>query len=1086
MEIKIISAGAGSGKTYSLTGEMTALLKNGVRPAAIVATTFTKKAAAELQERVRVRLLEAGLFEQANELGEAMIGTVNSLGLRLLQRFAFEAGVSPLVETMADEDAQLMFNQSLSQVILPERIEQMNLLSDRLGLTQKSFGDDEYDWRKDIRTITDLARANDFSIEVLEKSRDRSLDGLLRFFQNEEEEREPRPADFNWNAELKRALIETISALESNEKDDTKTTRTAVEDLRNFQNQLNWRGELFWGEWVKISKLKVATKSADLFEPLRQLARDHDQNSLFLADIQSFTKTIFDTAIDALQEFAAYKRKRGLIDYIDMEALVNRLLDRPTVQETLRGELDLLLVDEFQDTSPIQLSIFLKMSRLAKHSIWVGDPKQSIYGFRGAEPALMAAVVEKSGGIRPENILRHSWRSVPDLVHAANAIFTRAFSDLPAEQVALEPKRPPVAQPTVDFDEQKPLIHWHFLNELDERKTPGKPWFENCIASQLAVWLERNPLVLPKGEKEPRPARPGDVAILCRSNQACIEVAEALHRAGLKAAIARAGLLDTTEAKLVLACLKFALNSHDALAIAEILVLAEGSPLEAVIEDRLLFLEKQTGGDELEAAISGQKFYGKWASESFFIQKINDLRARTAELSSAEILDFLLDELDLRRLVATWGNAAQRLDNVDIMRRMALRYEENCHRLHAGASLGGFLLYLKDLDKNKKDNQASGESPDAVRVMTYHASKGLEFPVTVLYSLEGKLRGSVWGAALVRETPDVSLDDILGTRWLRFWVNPYGQQLGGTRLEEAVEASPEHAEARRAALAEEARLLYVGLTRARDFLVFPTTMRPTLWLNRTFHHGIEDRPTLDSEGTETSFEWAGRILEKTTETAYFGKEFGEKAGEEPPFTFPAEPFGRGNFRPLRIDPATDLPYGWQPKIGQPNFWGSPILWKKTPDDSGPGIKVLLEFLLADNPNFSETTRLAMADRLIKLHGCRENLAAEMLVAQLDSWWAYLPFFDPKNQLARAVPVRRHFEKRLFEGRADLLFEVGGELQIFLLGGPTMGGKLTRQRVGERAGELYFLQKSLEKERFSLKTRAFVLFAADGFWVEVGV
>ena len=82
LSIKIISAGAGSGKTYSLTSEMTALLRTGVRASGIVATTFTKKAAAELQERVRVRLLQEGLFEQANELGQALIGTVHSLGTR--------------------------------------------------------------------------------------------------------------------------------------------------------------------------------------------------------------------------------------------------------------------------------------------------------------------------------------------------------------------------------------------------------------------------------------------------------------------------------------------------------------------------------------------------------------------------------------------------------------------------------------------------------------------------------------------------------------------------------------------------------------------------------------------------------------------------------------------------------------------------------------------------------------------------------------------------------------------------------------------------------------------------------------------
>ena len=88
MNIRIISAGAGSGKTYRLTNELVKLLQGGVRASGIIATTFTQKAAAELQERVRVRLLGEGLTEQADELNNALIGTVHALGVKPLKRFA--------------------------------------------------------------------------------------------------------------------------------------------------------------------------------------------------------------------------------------------------------------------------------------------------------------------------------------------------------------------------------------------------------------------------------------------------------------------------------------------------------------------------------------------------------------------------------------------------------------------------------------------------------------------------------------------------------------------------------------------------------------------------------------------------------------------------------------------------------------------------------------------------------------------------------------------------------------------------------------------------------------------------------------
>ena len=115
--LKIISAGAGSGKTYSLTQEMAKLLtpdtegRAKVRASGIIASTFTNKAAAELKERVRIELLEGGLTKEADELGNAMIGTVHSIGVQLLKRFAFEAGVSPEVDIIADSDQQMILRQ---------------------------------------------------------------------------------------------------------------------------------------------------------------------------------------------------------------------------------------------------------------------------------------------------------------------------------------------------------------------------------------------------------------------------------------------------------------------------------------------------------------------------------------------------------------------------------------------------------------------------------------------------------------------------------------------------------------------------------------------------------------------------------------------------------------------------------------------------------------------------------------------------------------------------------------------------------------------------------------------------------------
>ncbi|MFT6360567.1 MAG: superfamily I DNA/RNA helicase, partial [Saprospiraceae bacterium] len=284
MNIKIISAGAGSGKTYRLTSEMVELLKSGkVRASGIIATTFTKKAAAELQERVRVRLLEEGLTKEADDLTNALIGTVHGLGVKLLKRFAFEAGVSPEVAIIADEDQQIMFNQSLSTVLTSDKVETVEKLCDRLGLHKK----ERYDWRKMVKQLTEVARANDFGKEVLEVSKVKSFAGFKAFLG----EGEGKDA-VAWLARAPNILKETIQLLNDNE-DETKMTQTAIKDLKGLQNELRFRGDLHWYQWVKICKLKTGAKSRDEVLDLKEFAQQHVEMKAFHEDIKNFIYQIF-------------------------------------------------------------------------------------------------------------------------------------------------------------------------------------------------------------------------------------------------------------------------------------------------------------------------------------------------------------------------------------------------------------------------------------------------------------------------------------------------------------------------------------------------------------------------------------------------------------------------------------------------------------------------------------------------------------------------------------------------------------------------------------------------------------------------
>lgn len=1066
--LKIISAGAGSGKTYRLTSEMVELLKGGVRASGIIATTFTKKAAAELQERVRVRLLEEGLTDQADELTNALIGTVHGLGVKLLRRFAFEAGVSPDVDIIADEDQQVMFNKSLATVLTLDKMEAMDRYTNSLGLNKKG----EYDWRKKVKELTDVARSNDFSIEVLEKSKKKSYE-TFKTFLGKKSDRDPE----EFQLDLLAKMDEAILRLENNE-DETKVTRGGIETLKSLRNELNLRGTLDWHKWVKISKLKVGAKSKDDIEALKEVALAHDTHPQFHQDIENFIDQIFDIAIEAIQEYEAYKKQRGLIDYIDMEIQVKRLLDHPYVKEVLQSELDLLMVDEFQDTSPIQLEIFFKLSQIAKHSVWVGDPKQSIYGFRGADPKLMQAIIEKMGGVKPEDIQEYSWRSREDIVFATNAIFTKAFSQLPENQVVLKPKRLKMAKAESKNKVSEPIEvgeaihHWHFEADVEGNRLPGRPWMENSIANAVKGMLDKAPLVFPKDGEEWRALQPGDIAILCRSNAECQYVADALHQAGLKAAIARTGLLHTAEAKLILACLKYMLNKHDSLSIAEILKLASGKHIEEIIENRLAFLEKEDTNSS------------RWAEDDHYIEKLNELRRTTVELSSAELLDVVLEELDLRRIIAKWGKVEQRLDNVDVMRRFALQYEEACNRLHTAASLGGFLLWLNDLGNAQKDVQGSGEGSDAVNVLTYHKSKGLEWPMVICHSLEGKLRSDVFGMYIVAESDEIDLDNILANRWLRFWINPYSDQSGGTALTERLAASEVSKVAKEQALQEEARLLYVGITRARDYLVFPTRKKPTLWLNRVWHEGEEKIPSLDENSGETQWEW-GNILYKDTWVQYFGKDFRHAEMSDERILFLGERKGTYPHPNFHWDLTKEHISNIQAKLGAITNYGAnlPVVEKS---DAYIQAKMSKAFVIADRLEYDDDIRWKMANEFIDRFELMDSVGEDALLSFSKKFLNHLEDSFSIKKIYRKYPIRHFYQSRLFETVIDFVIETEQGLVIIQNSGFAGDTKKMKNKALELSGWLFLAKSALRNIFQKEKVKTIVHFVLDGSLVTVEV
>lgn len=784
--LTLISAGAGSGKTYRITH----LLKDellaepgAVRPSGVIAATFTRKAADELVERVRGTLAEAGRFDLAAAMSHAWIGTVNGVCGQLLSRYAFAAGLSPELRVVDEKAAAFLFSQALEGALDDERITMLNRLAERLGIK---------DWREDVKELVDLVRGNGIDPETLPAAATGTADELLGFF--------APPTATGADGRLLDVLRQAIAEIPEN-GDTTNTTRDYLE-LLETQLPLLENGSLPWSAWVKLSKPKCGKRSEAIAARVAEAALAYEGHPQLHADLRDWIGGIFEAARLALSAYDEFKQERGLIDFVDQERKVLELLDDPEVAESLREELDLLLVDEFQDTSPLQLAVFLKLMALAKKSVWVGDVKQAIYGFRGCDPELMKAVVDemrKRGGTL--EVLPKSYRSQAPLVHLANNLFVPAFADiLPADEVRLQPDRPEVAGVSA-------LEHWTLGGS-------NQDLVAQSLADGIHALMREGRMIVDKESKQLRPLRFGDIAVLCRKNDGAAKQAEALIARGLPVSIGKAGLLATPEATLSLACLRHLHDPADSLAAAEIVSLRRADGPETWLAERMRTLAEGEGG--LAWLTEGPRADAVLAALAVE-------RARLAVLSPSEALDLAIRIGDVEQRLHAWGpnvgRARERLANLGALRDLALTYEDYCRQSDLAATVAGLLLWLQGLADAGEDTCAAEAGSDAVQVLTHHGAKGLEWPVVILCDLHFLKEGRLWGIRVVPRREGFDLAAPLAGRSLHYWPWPFGKQEKGIAVDDRIVATEAAREIRERRLAEDLRLLYVSITRARDLLV---------------------------------------------------------------------------------------------------------------------------------------------------------------------------------------------------------------------------------------------------------------------------
>ncbi|WP_417393326.1 UvrD-helicase domain-containing protein [Gimesia sp.] len=780
-QLELVRAGAGAGKTYNLCEIVAKAVEDGTDPSRILATTFTKKAAAELKGRIQAKLLSSlsidQAAEQADRLELAAIGTVHGVAHKLIKRYAVEIGLSPRLDVLTETSRDSTLGNLL--VILPSSDwQELADVAGRMAINNL---------HQMVLKLLSCKRGNSISADAFQTQMNEGAERVCQLLLAEGSlETDISVTELR---QLAASTIEEISQL----TDTTQKTKTALTKLA----QIRTGAYPHWGSYLVAQRLDAGKKSgADRrLDALRTHAGVVRRNSNLHGDVRRFSNLLAEQTLRLEKEYVRYKSDRGLVDYDDLEIILLDLLKDERMSNQIATDYELIIVDEFQDTNPIQLAIFQRLRELSPRSRWVGDPNQAIYGFRGTDPALVNGVWENTKGAEHDP-LKYNYRSQRGLVQLVGKL----FSPLLGENVVQIPQR-----------EMQPrgIERWLINSKNQDQAALSLACGVRQLHQDGVAW--------------------GEIAVLERTNAFLKKIAQAFDELGIPYLLECPGLFSTREGRLLLAGLRLVADRHDSLAAATIVHLLGSETAETPewLAERLSTIRAA----ESKGDVGNRP--RPWE---------NDLRLLPLEhidrkrMSPLQVVQLVIEALKLPSLVQQWGETVQRNSHLDSAIELACEYEENARSSGQAATLSGLILALEQMERDEKDSRKPPVGHDAVTLMTYHAAKGLEWPVVVLGLLKNARETDMW-------SPEVSggggEQNPLAERQLRYWPWPFGDDGGGfgelrkgSGLEVDALNSPEGQGRSDREAMESLRLLYVGCTRAKHKLVFAHQERKCDWLDQ--------------------------------------------------------------------------------------------------------------------------------------------------------------------------------------------------------------------------------------------------------------
>ncbi len=823
----IIEASAGTGKTYSISNIfLRFILEKKIPAEKILIVSFTESAVNELKQRIRKRIQEAieatagkrkddfidsfiddkemclALLKGAlRDLDSITISTIHGFCRKVIVENAFETG--SLLDTQLIVDQDLIKKEIMYDFWRKWLYKESPLFIDYV--IKKGFN------FENLSSLVDICLTKPY-IKIIPELSYEDLSGYeekyMGIFSALSDE---------WN--LSKTEIRDILKSEAIKKNRYRNLEEIFEYMEYFVNT----GGCEFGDLNIIKKFTKSYIEESLkkgfklkIHPFFEICEEFFQISKLLESMYKRKMSFLKAELVRYMKEELEKRKasKGVVSFDDLLMIVYRgIMQNELLVSCLRERYLVGIIDEFQDTDPIQYQIFRKIFSSKDHALYlIGDPKQSIYSFRGAD---VFTYIKAGKEIDSKFTLKENYRSLPDLIEAVNAIFLKNKTPFVYKEIEFIPSEAPenssVSPIYLDKKKEACLKVWIF--EEEKRKSDIKEVVSKAVANEISRLLylgKEGRLTI--GEK---PVRASDIAVLVRKNSEARLIQEELSRLHIPAVIySTTSIFDSWECKEVLRILNAIYQYR-----------SEGYLRSALGTD---ILGKK--GEDLERM--NEKEWEEW------IKKFREYHEIWKRSGFVVMFKEFLEKEDVFQRLMKFQDGERRCTNI-------LHLMEVIHRGERENQLGmeGIIKWISE-KKNERSTsideyQLRLESDeDAVKVITIHRSKGLEFPIVFLPFMWDIIKRS-HNSPVIFHDPEDELTSVLDL---------------GSDMEEENRKKQE-----KEILAEDIRILYVGLTRAKNCCYVVWAKTKDFKKSSLYYLLFQEKEIASLEGIKEQLE---RILKK--------------------------------------------------------------------------------------------------------------------------------------------------------------------------------------------------------------------------------